>query len=255
MDVHENRGDEGTGTERGWLMTAKKSRSTSRSAKTGTGTGGAKVSKGGGKISKGPQAKVSGAKMPRTKVTDRKVAKAGSKSVKFGAGTNGKVKAGPVGLERVRVKKMPVTGRLITLGTIDRDGAQALEQVITGASEVTISAGAGKTATLTGALLSVLRRLAAALERGESVTVLGEDAGADLEGVVISSQEAADLLNVSRPFVVKLAKSGQLSHHMVGNRHRFNLADVLAYAEQMRGERSEALAALAPAGGYTAEDF
>ena len=236
-------------------MTAKKSRSTSRSAKTGTVTGGAKVGKAGGKVSKTPQAKVSGAKMPRTKVTGHKVAKAGSKNVKSSAGTAGRVKVGPVGLERVRVDKVPVTGRLVKLGTIDRDGARVLEEVITGASEVTISTGAGKTATLTGALLSVLRNVAAALEHGESVTVLSEDTGADLEGAVISSQEAADLLNVSRPFVVKLAKTGQLAHHLVGNRHRFNLADVLAYAEQMRSERSEALAALAPAGGYAAEDF
>ncbi len=232
-------------------MTAKKSRSTSRSAKTGTVTGGAK---GGRNVTMAPQAKASGAKMLRTKASGGKVAKAGSKRVKSRAGAIGKVNA-PVGLERVRVEKVPVTGRLVKLGTIDRDGARALERVITGASEVTISAGAGKTATLTGALLSVLRNVATALERGESVTVLGEDTEADLEGAVISSQEAADLLNVSRPFVVKLAKTGQLAHRMVGNRHRFSLADVLAFAEQMRTERSEALAALAPSGGYTAEDF
>ena len=235
-------------------MTAKKSRSISRSAKTGTVTGGAKAGTGGREVTKTPEGKGGGPKMPRTRGTSHKVAKAGSKRVKSGAGTIGKVN-GPVGLERVRVEKVPVTGRLVKLGTIDRDGARVLEQVITGASEVTISTGAGKTVTLTGALLSVLRNVAAALERGESVTVLGEDTGADLEGAVISSQEAADLLNVSRPFVVKLAKTGQLAHHMVGNRHRFNLADVLAYAEQMRTERSEALAVLAPAGGYTAEDF
>lgn len=236
-------------------MTAKKSRSTSRSAKTGTVTGGAQVGKGGGKVTTSPRAKVSGAKMPRTKVTGRKVAKAGSESMKSSAGTTRRVQPGPVGLERVRVEKVPVTGRLVTLGTIDRDGARVLAQVITGASEVTISAGAGKTTTLTGALLSVLRNVATALERGESVTVLSEGAEAALEDAVISSQEAADLLNVSRPFVVKLAKTGQLAHHMVGNRHRFKLADVLAYAEQIRSERSEALTALAPASGYTAEDF
>lgn len=240
-------------------MTAKKSRSASRSTKTGTMAGSAKVGRTGGKFSKTPKAKVSGTKMPRTKVTGRKVVKVGSKNVKSRAGTTerttDRTAVGLVGIERVRVGKVPVTGRLVKLGAIDRDGARVLEQVMTGASEVTISTGAGKTATLTGTLLSVLRSVAAALERGESVTVLGEDAEADLEGAVISSQEAADLLNVSRPFVVKLAKTGQLDHHLVGNRHRFDLADVLAYAEQMRSKRSEALAAIAPAGGYTAEDF
>lgn len=235
-------------------MTAKKSGDTSRLAKTGTVTGGAKVGKA-GNVTRTPQAKVSGAKMPRTTGAGGSAAKAGRKRVKSGAGTIGKVKVGRPSLEAVRVEKVPVTGRLVKLGTIDHEGARALEQVITGASEVTISAGAGKTATLTGALLSVLRSVATALERGESLTVLGAYTEADLEGAVISSQEAADLLNVSRPFVVKLAKTGQLAHRMVGNRHRFNLADVLAYAERMRTERSEAMAALAPSGGYTAEDF
>ena len=234
---------------------AKKSGDASRSAETGTVTGGAKVGKTGGNVTRTPRAKVSGAKRPRTTGAGGSAAKAGRKRVKSGAGTIGKVKVVRPSLEAVRVEKVPVTGRLVRLGTIDRDGARALEQVVTGASEVTISAGAGKTATLTGALLSVLRSVATALERGESVTVLGEDTEADLEGAVISSQEAADVLNVSRPFVVKLAKTGQLAHRMVGNRHRFSLADVLAYAGQMRTERSEALAALAPAGGYTAEDF
>lgn len=236
-------------------MTAKKSGDTSRSAKTGRVAGGAKVGKAGGNVSKTPQGKVSGAKMPRPKGTGGSVARTGRKTVKSGAGTIDKVEVGPASIERVRVENVPVTGRMVKLSTIDRDGARVLEDVITGASEVTLSAGPGKTAILTGSLLSVLRNVAAALERGESITVLGEDTESDLEGAVISSQEAADLLNVSRPFVVKLAKTGQLGHRMVGNRHRFTLADVLAYAEQMRIERSETLAALAPAGGYTAEDF
>lgn len=243
------------GPKKGWLMMAKKRGGAGRSAKTRAVSGGGKIEKTGGNVTRTPRAKVSGVKTPRTTGAGGSAAKAGRNGVKSGAGTIGKVKVVGPSLEAVRVERVPVTGRLVRLGTIDHEDAWALEQVITGASQVTISAGAGKTATLTGALLSVLRNVATALERGESVTVLGGDTEADLEGAVISSQQAADLLNVSRPFVVKLAKTGQLAHRMVGNRHRFSLADVLAYAEEMRTERSEVLAALAPAGGYTAEDF
>ena len=232
-------------------MAAKKSRSTSRSAKAATVTGSANA--GSGQAGRMLKAKVSGARAPRVKAAGLRATRAEGKNVKTRAGTTGNVKASAVGA--VRVGNMPVTGRLVKLNAVDRDGARVLEQVITGASEVTITSGSGRTATLTGALLSVLRNVAGALERGESVTVLGEEPGADLEGAVVSSQEAADLLNVSRPFVVKLAKTGQLAHHMVGNRHRFDLADVLAYAGQMSRERSDALAAITPAGGYTAEDF
>ena len=55
--------------------------------------------------------------------------------------------------------------------------------------------------------------------------------------------------------MVKLARDGVLAHHRVGNRHRFTLADVLDYRDQLRGVREEALTELAPADGYTAADF
>ena len=127
-------------------MAAKKSRSTSQS-KTGSVAGG-KVR---GKVTKTPKAKLGGTKMPRTKGIGGSVAKAGRKRVKSGARTIGKVKVDPASLGTVRVEKVPVAGRLVKLGAIDRDGARVLEQVITGASAVTISAGTGKTATLSGA--------------------------------------------------------------------------------------------------------
>jgi excisionase family DNA binding protein len=67
----------------------------------------------------------------------------------------------------------------------------------------------------------------------------------------VTSQEAADLLNVSRPYVVKLARDGVLAHHRVGNRHRFTLADVLDYRDQMRTVPEEALAEVASTDGDT----
>lgn len=252
-------------------MAAKKRSSTGRSARSGTATGRARTATKSLKstktsTSKAPKSgKVGGGKVSKTKVTGGKVPKGGGKRLKSGADTVTKVttdpipaEKAPVGrlyIEQLLVEKVPVTGRLIKLGTVDRDRARVLEEAITGATEVTLTTGAGKTATLDGALLGMLRTLAGAIEHGEAVTVLSGDTETDLAGAVISSQEAADLLNVSRPHVVKLAKTGQLAHHMVGNRHRFALADVLAYAEQMHAVRSEALAAIAPAGGYTAEDF
>lgn len=230
-------------------MAAKKS--TGRSAKTGAVTGRAKTSKAGTKAG----AKIGGKvakKSAHVRVAGGKVPKGGIKRV---VDTTGPARVVPVVVERVLLEKVPVTGRLVKLGTIDRSGARQLDEVITGATEITLTSGSGKTTTVTGALLGVIRTVAAALEHGESVTVLGDHPEAALAGAVISSQEAADLLNVSRPFVVKLAKSGQLPHLMVGNRHRFALADVLDYAEQMRTERSAALAAIVPDDRYAAGDF
>ncbi len=71
----------------------------------------------------------------------------------------------------------------------------------------------------------------------------------------LTSQDAADLLNVSRPHVVKLARDGRLPHKRVGNRHRFMLSDVLEFDRLSRLERENALTAIAPEAGYAAEDF
>ena len=43
----------------------------------------------------------------------------------------------------------------------------------------------------------------------------------------ISTQQAAELLNVSRPYLVKLVESGALPHRKVGPRRQLHLEDVL----------------------------
>ena len=57
----------------------------------------------------------------------------------------------------------------------------------------------------------------------------------------ITTQQAADLLNVSRPFVVGMIERGELPVRMVGNQRRLPLKDVLAYRETNRAKRREAL--------------
>lgn len=96
-----------------------------------------------------------------------------------------------------------------------------------------------------------IRKVDAAFASG-SVDVLVipiDDAGS------LTSQNVADILNVSRPYVVKLAKQGELPHQMVGTHHRFRSQDVEAYNARMRAERRSALAAMSAETEYRDEDF
>ncbi len=81
-----------------------------------------------------------------------------------------------------------------------------------------------------------LTKIVAALHAGKAVTIAPQT-------MKLTTQQAADLLGVSRPTVVRLITDDTLPAERIGNRHRLLLDDVLAYREQRRNRQYEALAA------------
>lgn len=90
----------------------------------------------------------------------------------------------------------------------------------------------------TGRLAGLLEDLLQQLAAGKAVQVLTLDEE-------ISTQQAAELLNVSRPYLVKLVEEGQLPYRKVGPRRRLYLEDVLAHKANLDAQRQAALQALA----------
>ena len=61
----------------------------------------------------------------------------------------------------------------------------------------------------------------------------------------LTTQQAADFLNVSRPHLVTLLESNDLPYRKVGTHRRIQFKDLLAYRESTRVRSKQALAELA----------
>jgi excisionase family DNA binding protein len=72
------------------------------------------------------------------------------------------------------------------------------------------------------------------MAEGKSVTLLPDNQ-------VVTTQRAADLLGMSRPFFIKLLETGAMAHHRVGNQRRVYLRDVLEFTRKRDEERQAAL--------------
>ena len=83
---------------------------------------------------------------------------------------------------------------------------------------------------VTRLLMDVLRETAA----GKAVSLVAVEAD-------VTTQQAAAILNVSRPYVVGMIDRGLLPARMVGNQRRLPLREVLAYKAENRAKRREAL--------------
>lgn len=80
----------------------------------------------------------------------------------------------------------------------------------------------------------LLLRLLKDLAQGHAVTLIPVHA-------VLTTQEAADLLGVSRPFVIKLLQNNTLPYQMVGSHRRIKFEDLMAYKRAKDDSREQAL--------------
>lgn len=91
---------------------------------------------------------------------------------------------------------------------------------------------------LPGPAMDILLTVLSEISQGNAISVMPVHAE-------LSTQEAANLLNVSRPHLVKLLETGTIAFSKVGSHRRVKAKDIFDYKEKMDQERSAALDELA----------
>jgi excisionase family DNA binding protein len=99
----------------------------------------------------------------------------------------------------------------------------------------------GRRLEVPGPVFDALVHVATAMAHGQGVTVIPQNA-------LLTTQEAAELLGISRPTLVRLVEDGEIPYEQRGRHRRIMLADLLAYQASMRRERREAVDRMAREG-------
>lgn len=115
------------------------------------------------------------------------------------------------------------------LGSLVRGSEPLRVRVIDREQEAPIELPAGAV----DLLLDILGAMAA----GQGVTIIPENAE-------LTTVQAAGVLNVSRPFLIKLLEDSAIPHRKVGKHRRVRMEDVMAYKARIDRDREAVLDAL-----------
>ena len=115
----------------------------------------------------------------------------------------------------------------------ERDQVRVLERILADEAPALVSSS-GERLALPPTVYEVLRRVVELMAEGKAVTLVPDNQ-------VVTTQRAADLLGMSRPFFIKLLGNGAIAHHRIGNQRRVYLRDVLEYARKRDEERQASL--------------
>lgn len=103
------------------------------------------------------------------------------------------------------------------------------------AVKVTIDGQQGRIeATMPAFAFEMLLDMLTQMAQGKAVTIIPHNAE-------LTTQQAADLLNVSRPFLIKLIEEGKLTCRKVGRHRRIRFDELMNLKDKMDGERIETL--------------
>ena len=106
----------------------------------------------------------------------------------------------------------------------------------------------GEEIVLPDAVVSVLHQVVHAMARDQAVTVVPIDKE-------LTTQQAADLLNVSRPYLVQLLNAGEIPYTKTGTHRRIRFDDLIEYKQRRDAKRKAGLDRLTQMGQDTGNYF
>ncbi|WP_440905556.1 helix-turn-helix domain-containing protein [Catenovulum sp. SX2] len=87
---------------------------------------------------------------------------------------------------------------------------------------------------LPGHVMQILLDVLSEMSNGNAISLIPHNQE-------VSTQEAANILNVSRPFLIKLLEGGNIPFHKIGTHRRVKLQDILTYKQQIDEKRNHVL--------------
>lgn len=123
----------------------------------------------------------------------------------------------------------------VSLPAAQEEQAHALHELLRREGKAHLVGKGGEPAVeLPDAVYDLLLRILERMQEGKAISIVPVMQN-------LTTQQAAELLGVSRPFFVKLLESGSLPYHLTGTHRRVYLKDLLDYKQHRDQERHESL--------------
>jgi len=121
---------------------------------------------------------------------------------------------------------------------VARAALRALSNLPAGDGPVRLQVGDGAEIVIPRTALTGLTQILSTFAHGEGVTVLPAQAE-------LTTQQAADALRVSRPYLIRLLDAGEIDYRTIGTHRRVRASSLVAYMRADADRRRAAADALA----------
>lgn len=112
-----------------------------------------------------------------------------------------------------------------------------MREMLRSNSSLTLGAGGADFIAIPDEVAEVLDRALSVLENGDAVAV-------SHRSQTLTTQQAAEVLDISRPTLIKYLEKGEIPYEMRGRHRRVLLRDVLEFQDRSRVRRRESLDAM-----------